>query len=48
MGAVHQSKLFHSSLLQFAGVISRIPKHLDMTNRTDILRIIDRGKVSYS
>lgn len=30
---------------QFAGIVSGVSAHLDATNRTDVLRVIDRGKV---
>ncbi|XP_013418720.1 cerebral cavernous malformations protein 2 homolog isoform X2 [Lingula anatina] len=30
--------------LRFAGIIPNVPVHLDSTSRTDILRVIDRGK----
>lgn len=28
----------------FSGVIGEVPAHMDITNRTDVLRIIDKGK----
>lgn len=30
--------------VKYAGIINNIPLHLDTTNRTDVLRVIDRGK----
>ncbi|KAK2157183.1 hypothetical protein LSH36_196g05039 [Paralvinella palmiformis] len=30
--------------VKFAGTVTNIPIHLDCTNRTDVLRVIDRGK----
>ena len=32
-------------MLQYAGVIPSVPLDVDVTNRTEVLRIIDAGKV---
>ena len=32
-------------VLQFAGIVPNVPIDLDTTNRTDVLKLIDRGKV---
>ena len=31
--------------LQFCGIIPEIPATIDSTSRTDVLRVIDRGRV---
>lgn len=39
--------IFYAYLFQFAGVIGEVASDIDITNRTDVLRIIDKGKVRH-
>lgn len=37
--------MWYDLLLQFLGTIPGVPIDLDMTRRTEVLRIVDQGRV---